>query len=58
LAPWKGSVTRCGSVTMLARGVVAAGRGKGEDDVSWADTNLAMLKMMKNHTVDPVATNG
>jgi hypothetical protein len=29
---------------MLARGVVAAGRGKGEDDVSWADTNLAMLK--------------
>jgi hypothetical protein len=51
-------VTRCGSVTMLARGVVAAGRGKGEDDVSWADTNLAMLKMMKNHTVDPVATNG
>jgi hypothetical protein len=40
LAPWEGSMTRCGSVTTLVGGEAAPGMGKGRDDASWADVNL------------------
>jgi hypothetical protein len=51
-------VTRRGGVVTSARGEVTPGRGKGGDDASWADTNLARQKMKKIYAVDLVATNG
>jgi hypothetical protein len=41
-------VTRRGDVATLAGGDAAPGRGKGRDDASWADTNLARLKNKEN----------
>jgi hypothetical protein len=44
---------------MSVGGEVAPGRGKGGDDVSWADANLIGLKNEKKiHTIDSAATNG
>jgi hypothetical protein len=48
LAPWEGSVTRCGDVAMSAGGEVALGREKGGDDVSWAKANLTGPKNKDN----------
>jgi hypothetical protein len=41
-------VTRRGSVTMSAGGEAASGRGKGGDNVSWADANLTGPKNEEN----------
>ncbi len=46
------------SVTTAAKGEAAPGRGKGGDDVSWADANLSKPKMEKIHVVNSIATNG
>jgi hypothetical protein len=45
-------------VVTLARGETAPGRGKGEDDTSWANANLTGPKMMKIYAVDSAVTNG
>jgi hypothetical protein len=39
---------RCSGVVTSDRGEAAPGRGKGGDDASWADANLAGLKNKKN----------
>jgi hypothetical protein len=51
-------VTQHGGMTMLDRGEVAPGRGKGEDDASWADVNLTGPKMKKICVIDLAAING
>jgi hypothetical protein len=51
-------VTRCGGMTTSVGGEVAPGRGKGEDNVSWANANLTGQKMKKIHAVDSAASNG
>jgi hypothetical protein len=38
-------VTRCSDVAMSAGGEAAPRRGKGGDDVSWADANLYGLNL-------------
>jgi hypothetical protein len=38
-------VTRCSDVAMSARGEAVPGRGKGGDDISWADANLYGLNL-------------
>jgi hypothetical protein len=43
---------------MLAGGEAAPRRGKGGDDVSWADANLTGPKINKNNVVDSDGTNG
>jgi hypothetical protein len=58
LAPWEISVTQHSGMTMLDRGEVAPGRGKGEDDASWADVNLTGPKMKKICVIDLAAING
>jgi hypothetical protein len=40
LAPWNKSVTRRGGVTTSTGGEAAPGRGKGGDNINWADANL------------------
>jgi hypothetical protein len=57
LAPCEGSMTCHDDVMMSAGGEAAPGRGKGEDDVNWADINLTGSKMKKIHIVNSVATN-
>jgi hypothetical protein len=56
LAPWEGSMARCGGVATSAEGEAAPGRGKRGDNVGWADTNLTGPKIKKIHVVDSVAT--
>jgi hypothetical protein len=52
LAQWKGSVTwRC-AMTISARGEATPRRGKGGDDVSWADASLLGQKVKKIHVVN------
>jgi hypothetical protein len=59
LAQWEESMTQHGDVMMSARGEAALRRGKGGDDVSWTDTNLARQKNKENsHAVDSVGING
>jgi hypothetical protein len=41
-------VTRCGGMTTSVGGEVAPGRGKGEDNVSWANANLTGPKNEEN----------
>jgi hypothetical protein len=41
-------VTRRGGVTMSVRGEAALDRGKGGDDVGWADVNLTGPKNKEN----------
>jgi hypothetical protein len=41
-------VTRRRAVVTLGRGEVAPRREKGEDDVSWDDTNLTVQKNKEN----------
>jgi hypothetical protein len=48
LATWEVSMTRRGCVATLARGEAALGRGKGEDDASWANGNLTAPKNKEN----------
>jgi hypothetical protein len=48
LAPWKGSVTRCGGMTTLVRREVPPEREKGGDDDSWTHTNLTGPKNKEN----------
>jgi hypothetical protein len=48
LALWEGIMARCGSMAMSNRGEAAPGRGKGGDDVSWADANLTGPKNKEN----------
>jgi hypothetical protein len=48
LAPWKGSMTRHGGITILVGGEAALGREKGGDNARWVDTNLTGQKMKKN----------
>jgi hypothetical protein len=51
-------VTRYDSVATSDGGEAAPGRGKGGDDVSWANINLIGLINEENSHVDSVATNG
>jgi hypothetical protein len=51
-------VTWRSGVTTSVGGEVAPGREKGEDDASWADANLTVLKMKKIHEVNSTGTNG
>jgi hypothetical protein len=57
LAPWDGSVIRCGCVTTSARGEAAPERGKKGDDASWTDANLTRQKKKKIHAVHSTAIN-
>jgi hypothetical protein len=41
-------MTWCGGVATSAEGEAAPGRGKGGDDVSWADANLTGPKNEEN----------
>jgi hypothetical protein len=43
---------------MLVGGEATPGRGKGEDDVSWADVNFTGPKIKKIHMVNSAVTNG
>jgi hypothetical protein len=45
-------MTRHGGVTMSDVAEMALERENGGDDFSWANMNLTMLKMKKNHAVD------
>jgi hypothetical protein len=40
LAQWKGCVTRCDDVMTSVRGEVAPRRGKGGNDINWANANI------------------
>jgi hypothetical protein len=51
LVQWKGSVTQCGAVVTSTGGDAAPGRGKGGDDISWADANLTEPKNKKKSTL-------
>jgi hypothetical protein len=48
LALLEGSVTQHDSVVVSAGGEATPGRGKGGDDVSWADVNLTGQKNKEN----------
>jgi hypothetical protein len=37
---------------MSVGGDAAPGRGKGRNNISWADANVTISKNKKNHTVD------
>jgi pimeloyl-CoA synthetase len=41
-------VTRCGDMPTSVRGETASERGKGGDNVDWADVNLTRLKNKEN----------
>jgi hypothetical protein len=49
-------VTRRGGIVTSVRGEAALGRGKGGDDVSWADINLTGSKNKKIHAVGLATT--
>jgi hypothetical protein len=51
-------MTRHDDVMTSTGGEAAPGRGKGGDDVSWADVNLNRPKIKKIHAVDSATTNG
>jgi hypothetical protein len=57
LAPCEKRVTWRGGVTTSVRGDAISKRGKGGDNVSWADMNLTRPKMKKMHAVDSAAIN-
>jgi hypothetical protein len=48
MAPWEGSVIERGDVATSVRGEAAPGRGKGGDDISWANANLTRPKNKEN----------
>jgi hypothetical protein len=51
-------MTQCGGVATSVSGEAAPGRGKGGDDISWANANLTEPKMGKINAVNSVASNG
>jgi hypothetical protein len=57
LAPWEGSVIWRDGVVTSTGGEAAPGRGKEEDDTSWANANLTRPKSEKIHVIDSAATN-
>jgi hypothetical protein len=50
LAPWDGSVTQRVGVMTSAGGGAVPERGKGGDNISWADVNLTGPKNKKKFT--------
>jgi hypothetical protein len=48
LAQWEGSVIQHDGMMMSAGGEATLRRGKGGDDVCWADTNLTEPKNEEN----------